>query len=266
MDNTDTKLADAPNQAAQTVIEEWFEELGIDISMTDSNRLTTRLVRALASSQPTEAKAETQEPASPVAELANAERHTWASIANGMVGKHRDDSGIEYITLSDAEAAVRAARMGAPVSPIPFEQAEVRRMFLKALDYLRKNKIANFPEGTVEINGAFKRFMDSDTDSAWIGFRIALQAARKLATRTLLPMDSAPLDGTEVVLRVKTRAGCRGKYLVGHHMPGGHCIDDHPPIAPGWYFWNGREFDHAAEPEGWMPLPAEETTTQQEKA
>lgn len=163
-------------------------------------------------------------------------------------------------------AAEQPGHIGSPVSPIPSEQAEVRRMFFKALDYLRKNKIANFPEGTVEINGAFKRFMDSDTDSAWLGFRIALQAARKLATRTLLPMDSAPLDGTEVVLRVKARAGCRGKYLVGHYMPGGHCIDDHPPIAPGWYFWNGCEFDYAAEPEGWMPLPIEETTTHQDKA
>lgn len=254
--------------AAQAIIEEWFEELGIDINIRDSSNLTTKLVAALGHSSDSVAavKPVPQDSAMPVADLATAERHTWASIADRMVGKHRDDSGIEYITLSDAEAAVRAARMGPPVSPIPSEQADVRRMFFKALDYLRKNKIADFPEGVVEVNGTFRRFMDSDTDSAWIGFRIALQMARKLATRTLLPMDSAPLDGTEVVLRVKTRAGCRGKYLVGHYMPGGHCIDDHPPIASGWYFWNGREFDYAAEPEGWMSLPVEESTSRQEKA
>lgn len=74
----------------------------------------------------------------------------------------------------------------------------------------------------------------------------------------LYPMDTAPKDGREVVLQVKLRAGIRGKYLVGHYMPGGHCIADHPPIEGGWYFWNGCMFDRAAEPVGWMPIPGEE--------
>ena len=69
-------------------------------------------------------------------------------------------------------------------------------------------------------------------------------------------IETAPKNGTEVLLRVKMRAGIRGGYLVGHHMPGGHCIEDHPPIAAGWYFWNGRMFDEASEPTHWMPLPA----------
>lgn len=68
-------------------------------------------------------------------------------------------------------------------------------------------------------------------------------------------MDSAPKNGTEILLRVKYRAGIPGKCLVGHWMRGGHCIEDHPPIEPGWYFWTGCAFDAASEPIAWMPLP-----------
>jgi hypothetical protein len=71
------------------------------------------------------------------------------------------------------------------------------------------------------------------------------------------PIATAPVDSyEEVLLLVKQRAGIPGKCLVGHHMRGGYCIDDHPPIARGWYFWNGNAFDLAAEPTHWMPLPA----------
>lgn len=72
---------------------------------------------------------------------------------------------------------------------------------------------------------------------------------------TWQPIETAPKDGREVVLAVKYRAGIPKGVLVGHYMQGGHCIEDHPPIAAGWYFWNGREFDLAAEPTHWMPLP-----------
>jgi hypothetical protein len=69
------------------------------------------------------------------------------------------------------------------------------------------------------------------------------------------PMTTAPKDGTEVLLKVERRAGIPHKLLVGHYMPGGHCIEDHPAIADGWYFWNGSMFDKAAKPLEWMPLP-----------
>ena len=69
------------------------------------------------------------------------------------------------------------------------------------------------------------------------------------------PMETAPTDGREVLVRVK-RGVTGGESLVGHYMPGGHCIEDHPPIDDGWYFWNGRMFDKAAKPTHWMPLPA----------
>ena len=69
------------------------------------------------------------------------------------------------------------------------------------------------------------------------------------------PMQTAPKDGSEVLLAVEQRAGMPGRYLVGHWMPGGHCIEDHPPIDRGWYFWNGSMFDEASKPTHWMPLP-----------
>lgn len=70
-----------------------------------------------------------------------------------------------------------------------------------------------------------------------------------------LPIETAPKDGSEVILMVKSRAGIAKGFLVGHYMEGGHCIEDHPPIDSGWYFWNGRMFDKASEPTHWMPLP-----------
>ena len=70
------------------------------------------------------------------------------------------------------------------------------------------------------------------------------------------PMDSAPRDGTEVLLQVEWRAGIPGKHLAGHYMPGGHCIEDHPAIDEGWYFWTGGMFDLASRPIAWMPIPA----------
>jgi hypothetical protein len=72
---------------------------------------------------------------------------------------------------------------------------------------------------------------------------------------TWRPMETAPKDGTEVLLHVERRAGMPWRCLVGHWMPGGHCIEDHPPIDEGWYFWNGSMFDKASKPLAWLPLP-----------
>ncbi|WP_269581881.1 hypothetical protein [Roseibium sp. Sym1] len=68
-------------------------------------------------------------------------------------------------------------------------------------------------------------------------------------------MDTAPKDGREVLLEVEQRAGIPGKCLVGHYMPVGHYIEDHPPISEGWYFWNGCMFDRASKPVKWCELP-----------
>ena len=105
------------------------------------------------------------------------------------------------------------------------------------------------------------RFIDVDRDQA---IRIARTLLPKLRAEGVQagvdwrPMDIAPLDGREVLLQVERRAGIPGRCLVGHYMPGGHCIEDHPPIAQGWYFWDGREFDLASKPTGWLPLPPDE--------
>lgn len=69
------------------------------------------------------------------------------------------------------------------------------------------------------------------------------------------PIETAPKDGTEVLMAVKLRGGIPGKMLVGHWQPAGCCIEDHPPINDGWYFWNGHMFDVASKPTHWMPLP-----------
>lgn len=72
----------------------------------------------------------------------------------------------------------------------------------------------------------------------------------------LLPMETAPKTG-EVLLKVERRAGIPNCYLVGHYMPGGYCIEAHPAIDEGWYFWNGCMFDRAAKPVGWvLALPS----------
>lgn len=79
------------------------------------------------------------------------------------------------------------------------------------------------------------------------------EAQERVALR---PMEEAPRDGSEILLKVERRAGAPGCFLIGHWMPGGHCIEDHPPIDQGWYFWNGCMFDKAAEPISWAPLSA----------
>lgn len=70
------------------------------------------------------------------------------------------------------------------------------------------------------------------------------------------PMGTAPKDGTEVLIHVERRAGIRDGIVVGHYMPGGYCIEDHPAIDEGWYFFSGSMFDKASKPIRWMPLPA----------
>jgi hypothetical protein len=69
------------------------------------------------------------------------------------------------------------------------------------------------------------------------------------------PMATVPRDGREVLLLVERRDGMPHRTLVGHYMIGGHCIEDHPAIDSGWYFWNGCMFDKASKPINWMPLP-----------
>lgn len=84
------------------------------------------------------------------------------------------------------------------------------------------------------------------------------------AERQWRPIETAPKDGREVLLAVAKRAGIPDKMLVGHYMPGGHCIEDHPAIDEGWYFWNGHMFDRASKPTHWQPLPAPPALTEKQ--
>ena len=85
--------------------------------------------------------------------------------------------------------------------------------------------------------------------------RLAGEKEAELEAPPWRTMESAPRDGTEVLLQVEYRAGISGKCLVGHYLPGGHCIEDHPSIDEGWYFWNNCMFDKASKPIAWMLIP-----------
>jgi hypothetical protein len=85
--------------------------------------------------------------------------------------------------------------------------------------------------------------------------QVEREKIRSGALHNWKPMETAPQDGREVLLTVKMRAEINGNQLVGHYMPGGHCIEDPPPAASGWYFWNGMMFDNASEPIAWTELP-----------
>ncbi len=50
---------------------------------------------------------------------------------------------------------------------------EQRVLFEKGVALLHQRNIAHFPLGPLVINGVFHKYMDSETDSAWIGFQLA---------------------------------------------------------------------------------------------
>lgn len=84
-------------------------------------------------------------------------------------------------------------------------------------------------------------------------FDAACDASHAAWTEPAGPMEDAPREGECLVYA--ERAGCMG-WVVAHWMPGGHCIEDHPPIDPGWYRWAGSDFSRLpAEPVAWAPLP-----------
>lgn len=96
---------------------------------------------------------------------------------------------------------------------------------------------------------------ESDLPS-WLPFNQLVEKLESASTEaSWQPMANAPRDGREVLLCVESRAGIPGKLLAGHYMPGGHCIEDHPAIDEGWYFWNGCMFDRASKPKCWMTIP-----------
>lgn len=46
-----------------------------------------------------------------------------------------------------------------------------------------------------------------------------------------------------------------GQYMEAHYLAGGHCVEDHPPIAAGWYHWTGTYYEQVSNPAKWMDIP-----------
>lgn len=51
---------------------------------------------------------------------------------------------------------------------------EAKQLFEDKCEEYREQGKASFPLETLEINGKFVKYIDSDTDSAWIGFCMGL--------------------------------------------------------------------------------------------
>lgn len=124
------------------------------------------------------------------------------------------------------------------------QEIEILKRQLHARNYMLRNIVKDIRDDLARGGMARSWEHVADTISAFIN-----------VDGSGCTMETAPKDGTEVILQVKLRAGIPHKFLVGHYMPGGYCIEDHPEIDAGWYFWNGCMFDKAAEPERWWPLP-----------
>lgn len=75
------------------------------------------------------------------------------------------------------------------------------------------------------------------------------------------PISTAPKDGGEVILR-----NANWNRVLAHWMPGGHCIEDHPPIDAGWYYWSGNSYNIFDKPLHWMPIHAGPTASPDQPA
>ncbi|MFS2049753.1 hypothetical protein ACEN9J_02765 [Variovorax sp. Varisp41] len=73
--------------------------------------------------------------------------------------------------------------------------AEMRALFEESI---RQTKVFadNTPMGTMEVNGEFSHYMDSTTDSMWIGFAIGMRCAERRAALTP-PAVAAPAQAGE---------------------------------------------------------------------
>jgi hypothetical protein len=115
------------------------------------------------------------------------EEHTWYSHNLKRANSERDAAVLkshQYKAERDA-AFAEVARLSTPP-----DDAEVAA--LSAFHDWSNNHAADWKMGALKMNGKFSRFMDPDTDTAWIGFKAgflvalarlshALAAERKLA-------------------------------------------------------------------------------------
>ena len=115
-----------------------------------------------------------------------------------------------------------------------------------------------FPHVAIEARAIVAECSAGDDVGASLLQCVIDEVERLRGATTWQPMATAPRDGTEVVLRIEQKGLCGRSALVGHYMPGGYCVGDHPPINEGWYGWTGGMFEEASRPNGWMPLPESE--------
>lgn len=80
-----------------------------------------------------------------------------------------DAAQAEAATPSDAQIIVKASQeLAGPVVKANPTANEVRSCFEQACN---ASKAYRFPLGIVKLNGVFQRYMDSDTDSAYVGYK-----------------------------------------------------------------------------------------------
>ena len=81
----------------------------------------------------------------------------------------------------------------------------------------------------------------------------AVVALCDAAAQAWRPMDTAPKDGTEVLLYCPGEAGT-GRPLVGHYTQGGG--EEQPRFGPAWFVWTGFSFrELPGAPSAWAPIP-----------
>lgn len=162
------------------------------------------------------------------------------------------------VTADELRAIVKQALVAALPEPLP--EPKVRRMRDGVLVPCTLDEFHEWLTEVADRNAHLSTALVNVVHLASAAFGVALahMAAALPAPPTWQPIETMPpefKDGREVLLMVELRAGIPHQSLVGHWMPGGYCIEDHPPIGQGWYFWNGCMFDHASKPTHWQPLP-----------
>lgn len=114
-------------------------------------------------------------------------------------------------------------------------------------------------ETTQQRDAAFLRLyaekVRAGTEVAWEIPNTRASTLEDIASRIVAPawqpITTAPKDGTEILVRCQNRAGLPGT-VVAHFCS---WVEDHPPIAETFYFWDGVQFKEAVKPTHWMPLP-----------
>jgi len=144
------------------------------------------------------------------------------------------------------EAGYAAALRPVPSAPVATPPAPASVPMVRAGDTFVQwaRGHGNFDLGIMRKNGRFSRFMDPDTDTAWLGFKAAwdrLAALSDAPGEGWRSMDSAPKDGTRILLAWKPVGGLSEHVELGKWKS-----------RQGWSNTYGHAF--SGEPDAWAPL------------